>query len=76
MRTTVDLDRDVLLAAKAIAQQRQITLSKAISELLRQALTSKRADLETRDGVPLFPRLPNRRGAIVTMELVNRLRDE
>jgi hypothetical protein len=76
MRTTVDLDRDVLLAAKAIAQQRQITLSKAISELLRQALTSKSSDQETRDGVPLFPRLPKRKGTIVTMELVNRLRDE
>ncbi|HMQ54574.1 MAG TPA: CopG family transcriptional regulator [Anaerolineae bacterium] len=73
MRTTIDLDEDILLATKELARQRGIPMSKIISELLRQALT-RPVTTETRSGIPLFPRQPN--AGVVTLEIVNQLRDE
>lgn len=73
MRTTLDIDEDVLLAAKSIATRRGVSMGKIVSELLRQALTPENAPA-TRNDVPLFPRQAG--AGIVTMELVNRLRDE
>lgn len=73
MRTTVDLEEDVLLAAKNIAKQRGTTLGRVLSELARQALTH-RVPVATEDGLPLFPVQPN--AGVVTLDLVNRLRDE
>ena len=74
MRTTLDIDEDVLLTAKEIAQQRKATLGQVISTLLRVSLQPKSFELEYRDGVPLLSRRPD--GPTVTTELVNRLRDE
>jgi hypothetical protein len=73
MRTTVDLEEDVLLAAKEIAKQRGNTLGKVISDLARQALT-RQASISTKHGLPLFPVQPD--AGVVTLELVNRLRDD
>ena len=73
MRTTLDIDEDVLLAAKSVAARKGITTGKAVSELLRRALAPTEA-LVTHNDVPLFPRQPD--ASIVTPELVNRLRDE
>jgi hypothetical protein len=73
MRTTVDLEEDVLLAAKEIAKQRGNTLGQVLSDLARQALT-RRASVSTKHGLPLFPVQPD--AGVVTLELVNRLRDE
>jgi hypothetical protein len=73
MRTTVDLEDDVLLAAKEIAKQRGNTLGRGLSDLARQALT-RRTSVSTKHGLPLFPIQPN--AGVVTPELVNRLRDE
>lgn len=39
MRTTLDIDKDVLQAAKEIARRRNSTAGRVISELVRQALT-------------------------------------
>ena len=75
MRTTPDLDDDVLSAAKALAEQRGLTIGKTISELVRHALTTSKASATTRNGVPLFPG-KGRKAKLVTMDLVNRLRDE
>ena len=73
MRTTVDLEEDVLLAAKEIAKHRGKTLGQVISDLARQALT-RRTSISTKHGLPLFPVQPD--AGVVTLELVNRLRDE
>ena len=73
MRTTVDLEEDVLLAAKEIARQRGNTVGQVLSDLVRQALT-RQAQVSTRHGLPLFPIQPD--AGVVTLELVNRLRDE
>jgi hypothetical protein len=73
MRTTLDIEDDVLLAAREIARQRGLPMGKVISDLARQALTHKSTG-DTRHGVPLFPSRPY--AGIVTLELVNQLRDE
>lgn len=73
MRTTLDIEEDVLLAAKDIARRRGASVGRVLSDLARQALTREDASAE-RNGLPLFPRQPGAR--MVTLELVNRLRDE
>jgi hypothetical protein len=74
MRTTLDIDDDVLQAAKEIATGRGVTAGKALSDLARLGLTPRRPG-RVRNGVPLLPRRPA--GAPrPTMKLVNELRDE
>ncbi len=73
MRTTVDIDQDVLLATKEIAKREGVSMGRVLSDLARQALT-RQAETATRNGVPLFPHRPG--AATVTLELVNQLRDE
>jgi hypothetical protein len=73
MRTTLDVDEDVLMAVKSLASSRRTTAGKVISELARKALLPQKK-LAKRNGFTLFPTRDD--GVIVTMELVNRLRDE
>jgi hypothetical protein len=73
MRTTLDLEEDVLLAAKEIARQRGVTVGKVMSDLARQALM-REASGAAKNGLPIFPIQPEAK--IVTLELVNQLRDE
>jgi hypothetical protein len=73
MRTTLDIEDDVLLAAKEIARRRGLSLGKIVSNLVRQAL-AQQTDSVTRHGAPLFPVRPD--ASVVTLELVNQLRDE
>lgn len=73
MRTTLDIDEDVLLAAKQLARQKGRTAGQIISELVRKALESRGAP-RIRNGVPLFR--PKAGAPKPSMELVNRLRDE
>ena len=74
MCTTLDIDQDVLLAAKEIAQRQSISMGKVLSELARQTLMRQATVSPTRNGVPLFPRQPD--AGVATLELVNQLRDE
>jgi hypothetical protein len=75
MRTTLELADDVLLAVKDRAARAQRTVGQEVSDLVRKALQAdQRHPAKRRNGVPLFPVKPG--GAMVTMELVNRLRDE
>lgn len=53
MRTTVDLDDSVLAAARAIAQARGVSLSRAISDLARRGLAPVDR-VRRRDGFPVF----------------------
>jgi hypothetical protein len=74
MRTTLEIEDEVLLTVKEIAQQRGTTAGSVVSSLLRESLQPKSFNVEYRDGVPVLPRRPN--GPVVTTEMVNRLRDE
>jgi hypothetical protein len=74
MRTTLSIDDDVLMAVKELAARQNKTAGEVISTLTRQALRPGATDSHKRNGVPL---LPVRADATpITMELVNRLRDE
>jgi hypothetical protein len=73
MRTTLAIDDDVLVAAKAIARQQHKSIGEVVSELARRALHRPQAS-STRNGVPLLP--VQRGSAVVTLDIVNALRDE
>lgn len=73
MRTTLDLDLDVLQAAKEIGAARGLSAGQVVSELVRKALASPRA-AKVRHGVPLLSRKVG--SPPLTMAAVNRLRDE
>lgn len=74
VRTTLDLDEDVLQAAKELAEARGTTAGKVLSELARKGLASP-APARTRNGVPLLPPRPPGTPR-PTMKLVNELRDQ
>ena len=73
MRTTLDLELDVLQAAKEIAATRGVSAGRVVSELLRKALQPSKG-ARVRNGVPLLARQAG--SPPLTMALVNRLRDE
>lgn len=75
MRTTLTIDDDVLAAAKHLAERERKTVGQVISALSRQGLSrGTQPARASRNGVPL---LPGGKAAVpVTLELVNRLRDE
>lgn len=72
MRTTLDLDDDLILVGKRLADQRKTTLGRVVSDLLRVALTP-RNEPRVKNGVPLFKA---KAGSVKpSLDLVNRLRD-
>jgi hypothetical protein len=72
MRTTLDLDEDVLFAARELASAGGKTMGEVLSELARKALAPKHA-MKVRNGVPL---LPHRPGRIVTVKMVEDALDQ
>jgi hypothetical protein len=74
MRTTLDLDDDILNAAKELAVARGTTAGRVISDLARRGLAQSSPSGAVRNGVPLLP--PRAAGEPrVTMKRVNELRD-
>jgi hypothetical protein len=76
MRTTLDIDDDVLVAARELAHRQKKTAGRVISELARKALaapaTAPGREASALHGFRPFPK----RGGIVTNELIDRLREE
>ena len=78
MRTTLDLDEDVLLAAKEMAARSKQTAGKVISDMFRRALqpAPPAPDQKSRrKNTTGFETIPAG-GRVVTSELVRRLRDD
>lgn len=77
MRTTLNLDDDVLLAVKERARREGRSSGEVLSELAREALTrSRHGDEVAEEGAFYgFEPLPHR-GEAVSNELIDRLRDE
>ena len=72
MRTTLDIDDDVLQAARELARAEKKTAGAVLSELARRALAapeSARVEPVLEDGWLVLPR----RGGIVTTDMVDRL---
>ena len=75
MRTTLDIDDDVLRAAKELARREKKTAGAVISELTRRALTAAPATPRTGKATRGFRPFP-KRGRIVTNEHIDKLREE
>ncbi|MDR6667805.1 hypothetical protein J2X71_004083 [Rhizobium sp. 1399] len=73
MRTTVAIDDDVLIAAKAMATQQHRSVGEVISELARRSLRRPPSSGE-RNFIPLLSTRPDT--PPVTLEIVNSMRDE
>lgn len=73
MRTTLNIDDDVLRAVKEIARLRGNTAGAILSELARESLQREHDApvLEVRNGVPLLPTRPG--VGIVTPDAVRNL---
>jgi hypothetical protein len=79
MRTTLDIDPEVLQAAKELARQQHRTAGEVLSDLARQGLRAAAAPSSIdKESPPSFfgfrPFSP--RGTPVTNEMIDRLRDE
>ena len=74
MRTTLAIDDDVLVAAKAMARQQDRSVGEVISDLARRALRRPPPAGGERNGIPLLS--PHSDGPPVTLDIVNALRDE
>ena len=77
MRTTLEIEDDVLQAAKELARKQGTSAGRELSALARLGLSSRnrsidRAPKRLRGGVPVLPS----RGEIVTLEQVQDLMDE
>ena len=76
MRTTLDIEDDVLQAAKELARQESRMAGQVISALARRGLaassTGKPKRAAKRGGVPLLPS----RGEVITLEHVQGLMDQ
>jgi len=81
MRTTLDIDDDVLAAAKELAKAQKSSAGEVISGLARKALTGEAGtgrggaasqDLIYEDGWYVRPS----RGGIVTNELIDKIQEE
>ena len=81
MRTTLDIDDDILAAAKELARAQKSTAGEVISGLVRKALTENAAATDAaaaphgllyEDGWYVLPS----RGAVVTNELIDKIQEE
>ena len=72
MRTTMDIDDDVLQAAKELAAKQKLTAGKIISTLARRALAATPVSRRKKNAIPVLPR----RGDVITLDHVRKLIDQ
>ena len=79
MRTTLDIDDDLLAATKELARKEGATAGQVVSRLLRDSLTGvasvARPGRARRKSVAGFEPFQARPGVVTTNEQVNALRD-
>ena len=76
MHTTLDIDNDVLAAAKEVAKLEDKTAGQLISELLREALRARAARGAEKPRNSLGFRTIPAGGRTVTSQLINEMREE
>ena len=76
MRTTLDIENDILFAAKDLARREKKTIGQMISDLARRGLTSEPAP-GTREPKVVYGFRPfPKEGRVVSNELINKLRED
>ena len=73
MRTTLELEDDLVQLARQLAQQRKMTMGEVVSQMMRKSLETA-SPVKTRNGVPLIVRRPG--APKPTLSLINQLRDQ
>ena len=71
MRTTVDIDHDILSLAKHLASERDQSIGRILSELARRGLRPDNEIVSQPGLIPVLPRKPG--GGPVTMQAVKEL---
>lgn len=75
MRTTLDIDDDLLASLRDFAQYNRISLGRAVSDTLRKSMEQPVEQWEIKNGVPLMP--PDPPGTPpLTLEMVKQMMDE
>ena len=72
MRTTLDIDDEMLAVARVRAREKGISIGAAVSELMRKGLEVPMR--KSKRGFPIFDLPPD--GPIITSEMVARHRDD
>jgi hypothetical protein len=73
VRTTLDIDNDVLEIARGLASHRKLSVGKVISDLCRKHLRQA-GNGKLRNGVRIIQR--GKQATPVSLETVNQFRDE
>jgi hypothetical protein len=73
MRTTLEIDDDVLQAARSVAAAEGKNIGQALSEIARRGL-APRSQSKTRSGFPVFE--VSRDASPITLEMVKDAMDE
>ncbi len=74
MRTTLNIDDEILEAAKSIADERNLSVGTVLSDLARRGLRPETTVLRKRRGFPVFD--ISRDGTVLTLDRVKRYEDE
>jgi hypothetical protein len=74
MRTTLDIEDDVLEIAKGVARHQCVSLGKAVTLLIRKGIQPLEQKTILRNGLRVIRR--SSAASPVTLEIVNKLRDE
>ncbi|MGA3183581.1 MAG: antitoxin [Candidatus Dormibacteria bacterium] len=74
MRTTLNLDADVIEAARAVADAEGRSLGTVVSDLARRGLMPRESALDEEDGFPVFRVSP--RASTITQEMVGAALEE
>ena len=72
MRTTLDIDDQLLAIARVRAREKGISLGAAVSEIMRKGLEVPMR--RSKRGFPIFDMPPD--GPVITSEMVARYRDD
>ncbi len=81
MRTTLDIEDDLLLATKELARKERVSVGKVVSRLLRATLSGTASETSKQNGgkevkVGGFRPFTSVNSRIVTNDTVNQLRDD
>lgn len=74
MRTTLNIDDEILEAARSIADERNLSVGAVLSELARRGLRPETTVARKRKGFPVFD--VSRDGTVLTLDRVKRYEGE
>jgi hypothetical protein len=74
MRTTVTIDDDLLEAARGLAAQRNVSIGRILSDLIRKGMKPNASIGKGKGGFPTFKQSPD--ALPITLEMVKRAEED